>query len=88
MGAYATLLTRRFNPGIYEIRTLADAPVWAGLLKTEEAIFGRVRLLPPGLYRAYRENPRVNGEHDSELWGEFVNDGHGCVTKAEPELSE
>jgi hypothetical protein len=78
----------RFDPGVYEIRTLADAPVWAGLLKTEEAIFGRVCGLPAGVYRAYREGPRVDGERDSELWGELENDGNGCVTKVEIELSE
>jgi hypothetical protein len=88
MNELATLLMRRFKPGVYEIRTLADAPVWAGLLKTEEAIFGRARGLPAGVYRAYREGPRVNGERDAELWGELVNDGNGCVTKAEPGLSE
>jgi hypothetical protein len=88
MNACATLVMQRFNPGVYEIRTLADAPVWAGLLKTEEAIFGRVHGLPAGVYRAFREDPRVDGESDSELWGELVNDGNGCVTKVELELSE
>jgi hypothetical protein len=88
MNDCATLLMRRFDPGVYEIRTLADAPVWAGILKTEEAIFDRVCGLPAGVYRAYREDSRVNGEGDSELWGELVNDGNGCVTKAELELSE
>ena len=85
MNDCATPLKLGFNPGVYEIRTLADAPVWAGRLKTEEAIFGRVRALPTGVYRAYREGPRVNGESDSELWGELINDGNGCVTKAEIE---
>jgi hypothetical protein len=84
MNAIATDLMRRFRPGVYEIRTLTDAPVWAGLLKAEEAIFGCVRGLPAGSYLAYRENSCVDGERDSELWGELVNDGRGCVTKGEP----
>ena len=88
MNDCGTLLMLRFNPGVYEIRSVADAPVWAGFLKTEEAIFDRVCGLPAGVYRAYREDPRVDGEGDSELWGELVNDGHGCVTKTETELSE
>jgi hypothetical protein len=88
MNECTTLVMFRFNPGVYEIRTLADAPVWAGRLKTEEAIFGRVRALPAGVYRAYREGRRVNGEPDSELWGELVNHGKGCVTTAEIEPFE
>jgi hypothetical protein len=88
MNGIATDLMPRFRPGVYEIRTLADAPLWAGLLKTEEAIFGCVRGLPAGSYLAYRENPRVDDEPDSELWGELLNDGRGCVTKGEPESPE
>ena len=85
MNDCGTILMPRFSPGVYEIRTLADAPVWAGLLKSEESIFGRVCGLPAGVYRAFREDPR---EVDSELWGELVNDGNGCVTKVEPERSD
>ncbi len=88
MNDSGTLLMLRFRPGVYEIRTVADAPVWAGFMKTEEAIFDRVCGLPAGVYRAHREGPRVKGERDSELWGEFVNDGNGCVTKAEIEPFE
>ena len=88
MNAIATVLMRRFRPGVYEIRTLADVPVWAGILKTEDAIFFCVRGLPAGSYLAYRENLRVDGEPDSELWGELINDGRGCVTKDEPDSPE
>jgi hypothetical protein len=84
----ATLSTTRFTSAICEIRTLDDKPVWAGLLKTEEAIFALISRLPAGAYSVYREDPRIDGERDSTPWGQYVNDGLGCVTMDASDWSE
>ena len=79
----ATLSAARFTSAICEVRTPDDKPVWAGILKTEEAIFDLINKLPAGAYWVYREEPHIEGERNSAPWGQYVNDGHGCVTKDE-----
>jgi hypothetical protein len=65
----------QFDEATYEIRSNDGRQVGAALFKTADEIFDFVRGQVAGTYTVFKELPREDGEHGSELWGYVTNYG-------------